>query len=125
VLKYYAAYVRGEDTFDHTNLPQVAPLNGRIESSSILRPIGTLDVATTFSAEQKNLAAGEIRTAGYAIVDVDIVSVPITVERFSFTIRAGVQNIFDKLYQNHLSTLRGFIVFEPGRNFFLSTTIAI
>ena len=125
VLKYYAAYVRGEDTFDHTNLPQVAPLNGRIESSTILHSVGTLDVAATFSAEQKNLAAGEMRTPGYAIVDVDVVSVPITVERFSLTIRSGVQNIFNKLYQNHLSTLRGFIVFEPGRNFFLSTTIAI
>ncbi len=125
VLKYYAAYVRGEDTFDHTNLPQVAPLNGRIESSSILRSIGTLDITAIISAEQKNLAAGEMRTAGYAIVDVDIVSVPITVERFSFTIRTGVQNIFNRLYQNHLSTLRGFIVFEPGRNSFLSTTIAV
>ena len=125
VLKYYAAYVRGEDTYDHTNLPQVAPLNGRIESRSILRSVGTLDVAATFSAEQKNLAAGEIRTPGYAIVDADLVSIPFTLEGFSFTFRTGVQNVFNKLYENHLSTLRGYIVFEPGRDFFLSTTIAI
>ncbi len=125
VLKYSVAYVRGEDTFDHTNLPQVAPLNGRIESSTVFHSVGTLDVAATFSAEQKNLAAGEIRTPGYAIVDVDGVSIPFTVERLSLTLRSGVQNIFNKLYQNHLSTLRGLIVFEPGRNFFLSTTIAI
>ena len=125
VLKCYAAYVRGEDTFDHANLPQIAPMNGRIESSSVLRSFGTFDIAGTLYAEQKNLAAGEIRTPGYAILDADIVSVPFTIEGFSFTIRAGVQNIFNKLYEDHLSTLRGLIVFEPGRNFFLSTTIAI
>ncbi len=124
-LKYQAAYVRGEDTFDHTNLPQVAPLNGRIELSTLLHFIGTVDVAATFAATQKNLAAGEIRTPGYAIFDIDIVSIPMTVEQFSFTVRSGVQNIFNRLYQNHLSTLRGFITFEPGRNFFLSTTIAV
>ena len=125
VLKYYVAYVRGEDTFDHTNLPQIAPLNGRLESSTLLQSVGTVDIAAIFCAEQKNLAAGEIRTPGYAIVDAGIVSVPITIERWSFVIRSGVQNVFNKLYQNHLSTLRGFITFEPGRNFFLSTTIAI
>jgi outer membrane receptor protein involved in Fe transport len=125
VLKYYAAYVRGEDTNDHTNLPQVAPLNGRIESRTILHSVGTLDVAASFFAEQKNLAAGEIRTPGYVIVDVDVVSVPFTIDGVSLTIRSGAQNIFDKLYQDHLSTLRGFIVFEPGRDFYLSTTIAI
>ena len=125
VLKYYAAYVRGEDIFDHTNLPQVAPLNGRIESRTILHSVGTLDVAASFFAEQKNLAAGEIRTSGYAIVDVDVVSVPFTIDGVSLTLRSGVQNIFNKLYQDHLSTLRGLIVFEPGRNFYLSTTIAI
>jgi hemoglobin/transferrin/lactoferrin receptor protein len=125
VLKCYAAYVRGEDTFDHTNLPQVAPLNGRIESSTLLRSFGTLDIAGTCYAEQKNLAAGEIRTPGYAIVDADIVSVPIAVESISVTFRTGVQNIFNKLYEDHLSTLRGLIVFEPGRNFYLSSTIVI
>jgi outer membrane receptor protein involved in Fe transport len=125
VLKYYAAYVRGEDTNDHTNLPQVAPLNGRIESRTILHSVGTLDVAASFFAEQKNLAAGEIRTPGYVIVDVDVVSVPFTIDGVSLTLRSGVQNIFNKLYQDHLSTLRGLIVFEPGRNFYLSTTIAI
>jgi len=125
VLKCYGAYVRGEDIFDHTNLPQVAPLNGRIESSAVLRSLGTIDIAGTFYAEQKNLAAGEIRTPGYAVVDADAVSIPFAVEGFSIIVRTGVQNVFNKLYEDHLSTLRGLIVFEPGRNFYLSTTIAI
>ncbi|MGA7161381.1 MAG: TonB-dependent receptor [Bacteroidota bacterium] len=125
ILKCQAAYIRGEDTFDHSNLPQIAPLNGRIELRTLLEAIGTVDIAATFAAEQKNLAADEIRTPGYAIVDVDIVSIPLTIEQFSLTVHSGIQNIFNKLYQNHLSTLRGFITFEPGRNFFLSTTIAV
>jgi outer membrane receptor protein involved in Fe transport len=92
---------------------------------TILHSVGTLDVAATFFAEQKNLAAGEVQTPGYAIVDVDVVIVPFTIDGVSLTLRSGVQNIFNKLYQDHLSTLRGLIVFEPGRNFYLSTTIAI
>jgi len=124
-LKYYAAYVRGEDTYDHTDLAQIAPLNGRIESTTILRSAGTIMIAATAYAEQKNLGAGEIRTPGYVIIDADIVSIPIVIDHLSLTFRGGVQNILNKLYEDHLSTLRGLVVYEPGRNFFLSTTIAI
>jgi hemoglobin/transferrin/lactoferrin receptor protein len=124
-LKYYIAYVRGEDTFDHTNLAQIAPLNGRFESTTIVRSVGTVNMAATAYTEQKNLGAGEIRTAGYVIIDATLTSVPIVIDNVSLTFRTGVQNILNKLYQDHLSTLRGLIVYEPGRNFFLSTTIAI
>ena len=30
----------------------------------------------------------------------------------------GVENIFDRAYRNHLSTNRGLIALEPGRNIF-------
>ena len=38
---------------------------------------------------------------------------------FNLQIFAGVENIFDKNYRDHLSTTRGSITIEPGRNFFI------
>jgi outer membrane receptor protein involved in Fe transport len=34
-----------------------------------------------------------------------------------------VENIFDKAYRNHLSTTRGSITIEPGRNIFLKLAV--
>ena len=36
----------------------------------------------------------------------------------------GIENLFDKEYRNHLSTNRGSITTEPGRNFFLRANLA-
>ena len=120
-----ASFVRGEDRLDHTNLPQIPPFSARIVSKSSVGSIGTIGIAVGGCAAQDNPAAGEPATAGYVVTDIDLLGSPLRVEGFSVVIRAGVQNLFDKLYQNHLSTLRGFITYEPGRNYFLTATIGI
>jgi outer membrane receptor protein involved in Fe transport len=58
-------------------------------------------------------------------VDVGVVSIPVEMREASVTVRAGVQNLFNKAYQNHLATLRGAVLCEPGRNFYLSAGFAI
>jgi outer membrane receptor protein involved in Fe transport len=35
----------------------------------------------------------------------------------------GVENIFDKAYREHLSSTRGLIKLEPGRNIFLKLVL--
>jgi hemoglobin/transferrin/lactoferrin receptor protein len=125
LLKVTAAYIRGEDTHSHANLPQIAPLNGYIELSKFFNGIGTANLSCSYFTEQGNLAVGEARTPGYAIFNVNYASIPLDIWRLSLTVRAGIQNVFDKAYRNHLSTLRGIIKDEPGRNFFLSATVAI
>jgi outer membrane receptor protein involved in Fe transport len=92
--------------------------------SGFFQDAGTLNLSYSAVAAQKNLAASEMYTAGYAIFEIGFVSIPLTIGRYSCTIRTGIQNIFDRAYQNHLSTLRGIIKDEPGRNYFLSATIA-
>jgi outer membrane receptor protein involved in Fe transport len=37
----------------------------------------------------------------------------------AFQLFAGVDNVFNKSYRNHLATNRGMILVEPGRNVFL------
>ncbi len=124
VLKAWLAYVRGEDTHYKTSLPQIAPLTGQVELDGYFKNVGTLSFSCSGSAAQNNLAAGEKHTAGYIVYDFGFVSVPLTAGQFSFIIRTGIQNLFNMDYQNHLSTLRGIIKDEPGRNIFLNATMA-
>jgi outer membrane receptor protein involved in Fe transport len=125
VLKAWLAYVRGEDMHNRTNLPQISPLAGQVELNGYFCDIGTLNFSCSVTAAQENLAAGEKHTAGYVIFDIGFVSVPLTAGQCSFTIRTGIQNLFDRVYQNHLSTLRGIIKNEPGRNYFLTAAMAL
>ena len=125
VLRTSLAYVRGEDTRNNANLPQIAPLNAQVEWSAYYRQVGTLSISCTGDASQKNLASGETSTAGYVVVDVNAVSVPLNIGRFSLTLHSGIQNLLNKAYQNYLSTLRGLVKEEPGRNYFLSITVAL
>ena len=125
VMKASLAYVRGEDTYHGSNLPQIAPLTGDVSFVGSFRSLGSVSVSCSSSATQNNLAAGELRTSGYAVVDVGVVSIPVEMREASVTVRAGVQNLFNKAYQNHLATLRGAVLCEPGRNFYLSAGFAI
>jgi hemoglobin/transferrin/lactoferrin receptor protein len=125
VLKTSLAYVRGQDMRNHTDLPQIAPLNGQVELTGYFRQIGTMSISCSGEASQDNLASGEINTASYGVVDISVVSVPWNIGRFSLTLHSGIQNLLNKAYQNHLSTLRGLVKEEPGRNYFLSLTVAV
>jgi outer membrane receptor protein involved in Fe transport len=96
-----------------------------MELSGSFQRVGTMSIACSGEASQNNLASGEIKTAGYAVVDISVASVPWNIGRVSFTLHSGIQNVLDKAYQNHLSTLRGLLKEESGRNYFLSVTCAV
>jgi outer membrane receptor protein involved in Fe transport len=57
------------------------------------------------------------------LFNINAVSIPLQAGHWSVTLRTGFQNIFNTAYQNHLSTLRGVIKDEPGRNYYLSATV--
>jgi outer membrane receptor protein involved in Fe transport len=48
---------------------------------------------------------------------------PIKLSSTNFRIFTGVENVFDKAYRNHLSTTRGTIKIEPGRNIFFKLAV--
>ena len=125
VLRTSLAYVRGQDMRNHADLPQIAPFNGQVELSGSFQRVGTMSISCSGETTQNNLASGEIKTAGYAVVDISVASVPWNIGRVSFTLHSGIQNVLDKAYQNHLSTLRGLVKEESGRNYFLSVTCAV
>jgi hemoglobin/transferrin/lactoferrin receptor protein len=125
VLNTSIAYVRGLDIRNHADLPQIAPLRGQVELTGSARQLGTVSISCSGETSQGNLAPGEVSSAGYAVVDIDFSSVPVSLGGFSAMLHGGIQNVLNKAYQNHLSTLRGLIKEEAGRNYFLSLTIAL
>ncbi len=123
-LRGSLAYVRGEDTRAHANLAQVAPLSGGAELALEAPRAGTLRVAARGQHAQGNPGPGETRTPGWVAWDVHVAGAPIRVASGTVTLRGGVENLFDRAYRLHLSTLRGAVRLEPGRNAYLAATFA-
>jgi len=118
-----ASFVRGEDTGNNTDLPQIPPLNGRFGIKSPVFEYITVDFSSTIFAAQDKIAAGEIATPGYAIFDIGLYSVPVKYSGLKFQFVGGIENMLDKSYRDHLATNRGLITAEPGRNFYLRVNI--
>jgi len=71
------------------------------------------------AATQDRIAAGESETNGYTRLDLGVSSTKINMGFSKLQLFAGVDNITDKSYTNHLATNRGAISVEPGRNIYL------
>ncbi len=112
------AYVRGEDTENNTNLPLIPPLNCKAGIKFSIKNYVNFDINTILYDKQEYTAASETNTPGYGVFNIGVSSSPIKISYYGLQLFAGVENIFDKEYRNHLSSNRGLIVIEPGINFF-------
>ncbi|MCI2083150.1 MAG: TonB-dependent receptor [Bacteroidales bacterium] len=114
------SYVRGIDTENNTNLPAMPPLNGRLGIRYTYHKIGSAEFRVVGAAKQDRIATGETSTDGYLRYDMSLCT-----RRFDFMkvcslqMFAGIDNITNVAYTNHLSTNRGDVSIEPGRNFFI------
>lgn len=98
-LSAILSYVQGERRDIEDNLYRIAPLNGNVNASYFSENWST-NVALVFAAAQDDVSAtnNEQESAGYGVINVD----------FQYyldnqvTLRAGVDNIFDNEYRNHL-----------------------
>ncbi len=124
-LNFYltAAYVRGEDTGNNTNLPAIPPFNIRTGIQGWVTDWLNFDFNSTIFAEQNLIAQGEITTPGYAVFNASLGTGYFDFQHLRFRIFSGIENLFNKEYRNHLSTFRGTVVFDPGFNFYLKTCI--
>jgi len=117
------SYVKGDDLTTDGNLPEIPAPNGNIGFKFGLFEYLNADIYTTIFTEQNNVAEGEITTPGYAVFNLLLNTIPIKFANISFRIISGVENIFNTTYRNHLSTTRGSITIEPGRNIFLKLAV--
>lgn len=119
VLHAGASYVRGRDTGSDTDLPQMPPLSARIGLRIPVSGILTADILFDAAADQDAVAVGEARTPGYGLLHLHVRSHALRVAGVTAVLNAGVDNLLDRSWRRHLSTLRGIIVSEPGRSIFL------
>ncbi len=119
VLFASGAYVRGKDIEADANLPQIPPLNGRLGLRYTFDGIGSAELVATGAARQDKIAEGEKETGGYIRYDISFNSENIRLWKIRFRVFAGIDNLTDRSYTNHLATNRGSISVEPGRNFYL------
>lgn len=125
VLSLSGAYVRGKDTVEDTDLPLIPPMNGRFGVRYTLPKLGTMELNLTAAAKQDKLAEGETATDGYARLDFSLYTKRFPIGNICFIQGfAGVENITDTAYTNHLSTNRGSVSIEPGRNIFVRLNVS-
>jgi hemoglobin/transferrin/lactoferrin receptor protein len=117
------SYVRGEDLLNNANLPQITPFNGRIGFRFPINIYLNADISSTLFAKQTNPGVGEIATPGYVSLDLYLNTNMINWNFFHFRLFCGVENILNKSFQEFLSTNRGIIKSEPGRDLFLKLQV--
>ena len=119
VLYGTGSFVRGRDTETGTDLPLIPPLKGRLGIRYTYYKIGSAELIVTGASKQTRIAENEQETDGYIRLDMALSSDKIKLGETGLQVFAGIDNILDKKYTNHLSTNRGSISIEPGRNFFV------
>lgn len=79
-------------------------------------------IESSTTANQHHPAPDELSSDGYSLIDLSFgSSVHFRKQELQFVL--GVNNLFDKKYSDHLSTLKEAGIFEPGRNVYLSIRI--
>ena len=117
-----AAYTLGKDILNNSYLPEIPPLNG-VLGYKLNYFDYDFDFSVNLFASQNKIAPGEISTPGYACFNLSLQSPSFNIDFTKFRIIGGIQNITNKSYRNHLSTNRGLIREEPGRNFYIKLNI--
>ena len=117
------SYVRGKDIENNTNLPLIPPLNGTIGVRTAIGKYANIELSLVYFADQKNIASGELETGGYSYYNIYFQTAPFVIQNIKLNLNAGVENIFNRAYRNHLSTNRGTITEEPGRNIFVKLIV--
>ncbi len=119
VLFGNSSFVRGVDRNNETDLPLIPPFTSRLGVRYQIPEWFGVELEGNFVNDQKKIAEGETETKGYASYDLRIYSEALSLGIAKMHLFAGIDNITNRAYINHLATNRGFIKYEPGRNFYL------
>ncbi|HOJ37252.1 MAG TPA: TonB-dependent receptor [Ignavibacteriales bacterium] len=117
-------YIIGKDKNTKKYLPKMPPLYGRFALEIL--PISSLSIlySIDFAAKAVNSPSSEPLTAGYGISNI-LINYSFDLFSTKLNLVAGCNNIFDKLYKNHLSTYRGYFQYEMGRNIYAKLRVEI
>lgn len=119
-----ASYVQGDNLSEGGYLPQIAPLNGNFSLSYQLKKLMKASAGAQWAGRQSKVAENESETEAYIIFNLAVHFLPINFEKLDIQFFAGVNNLFDTAYYNHLSTTRGILKLEPGRNIYAKAKLS-
>jgi hemoglobin/transferrin/lactoferrin receptor protein len=123
VLFVSGAYVRGKNTDSGDDLPRIPPLNGRLGFRYTYPKLGSAEISVTGAAKQDKIAEGERITDGYSYLDMALHTRKFNYGSAALQFFTGIDNVTNESYTNHLSTNRGSVSIEPGRNFFIRISV--
>ena len=115
------AYTVGRNLTNQSYLPNIPPMSGRLGVVYTYPEVGAinLSVMAAGAKEEGKIAEGEKATKGYYRLDLTLNSKMFDLGRCGLQLFGGIDNLTNATYTNFLSTNRGNINFEPGRNFFI------
>ena len=114
-----ASYTHARDIDANSSLPQIPPMSGFASFNYQSKKQIGASFSALWAATQNEIATGETATAGHIIYNLDVHSGNIDLNNSQLQLFAGVDNIFNTAYLDHLSTTRGILKLEPGRNIYL------
>ncbi len=117
------SYVRGIETKYNLDLAEIPPVNGIFGVRGKFPYEIDVNLNCEFAGEQNAVASYENTTEGYAIINFAAARRNISSGKISFNLSAGIRNALDEKYRLHLSSNRGLIKLEPGRNLFVRVKV--
>jgi hemoglobin/transferrin/lactoferrin receptor protein len=113
-----ASYVKAKNAKTGDFLPLVPPAHGLASVNYRVSKTFETALSAVWAVKQIEAASGENETAGYVVYNFNAHSMPLNFKNTYIQLFAGIDNILDKAYKNHLYNNRGLDLYEPGRNFF-------
>ncbi len=113
------SYVQARDIEAGIFLPQIPPLHGYLSANYRMNNKFETELSALWAGTQNQLAKNETATKGHVIINFSANSFPVNIKKSHLQLFAGVNNIFDTAYKNHLFNTRGLDLYEAGRNIFV------
>jgi hemoglobin/transferrin/lactoferrin receptor protein len=117
------SYVNGRDVTTDNYLRQIPPLHGFVSINYRENKRFEAALSAQYAANKYNVGSGEAATDGYVVFNFNIQSAPIKLSSLYLQLFAGIDNILDTNYRNHMNYTRNAINVEPGRNFFAKANV--
>ncbi len=118
-----AAYVRGTDEREGTDLPAIPPARGHL---SIRLNTGSglwVEPVAVIVAGQGRTAPGEASTDGYALLDIGA-GMRLPSRAINVSLVLSVRNVFDTRYRDHLTVSRGYEQYSMGRSIYTGLAVS-
>jgi len=119
-----ASYTRARDIDANDFLPQIPPMSGFASFDYQSKKQLGASFSALWAVRQNENAADETATAGHIVYNMNVHSGNIVLNESQLQLFVGVDNILDTAYMDHLSTTRGVLKLEPGRNIYLKARLA-